>query len=91
MAGDKPGRDWPDIEVNDRETTAIRERTRTTIAITVIVVTFLTFIGAIIFRFLHGDWGWPMGLVLGFLMGWVTRIIGHYFGVGSTGERVDFF
>ena len=92
MSMEKPGRDWPDVWVADKEVWRIRERTRSRIAMVVVLAVLLGLAGAIWYRMTCGEWGWPMGLILGLSIRWVGDIIRHYFGRGEgPGDDIDLF
>ncbi len=86
MPNTRPGREWPDVWVTDHETRRIRERTRSRIALIVVVAVILGLGGAIWYRMQCGEWGWPLGLLLGLAIRWLSDIIRHYFGRGGDSD-----
>lgn len=92
MSQQLPGRDWPDVEVVEKETRRIRERTKGTLAIILVAGSVVAIICAVVYRAFFGEWGWPTGFFLGLIVGWVFDIVKDYFGSRHGREdRVDMY
>jgi len=87
MPNEMPGREWPDdVGVADQPTRRMRERTRGRIALIIVLAVLVGMGGALLYRAVVGEWGWPVGLLIGLSINWLRDIVRHYFGRVSDAE-----